>query len=113
MLIGLLVTFAPTDRAEGNCRTPMCARLGIPPSSSSRSHSRLLGCLTRRCWTCHPEHRWREGPGCQPGSPGIAPISPFLIPRCCRLQSPGLKRNNQTLENSFAVPATRGGKDLA
>lgn len=56
MLIGLLAIFAPTDVAEGYCRTRVHARLGVPPSSSSWSRSGLLRCLTRRRWTCHPEH---------------------------------------------------------
>lgn len=67
MLVGLVVFFAPTDVAEGYCRTHVCARLDVPPSSSSWSRSGLLRYLTWSCRTCHPEHCRNEAPGCQPG----------------------------------------------
>lgn len=93
----------------------MHARLGVPPSFSSQSHSGLLQYLTWRYWIVTLTFAETKPLGASPAHPampsaGQASLSPFLIQPCCQLQSPGLKRNNKTLGIGFAVLLHREGR---
>lgn len=101
------------NKAEGT--SVVHARLGVPPSFSSPSHSRLLQYLTWRYWIVtltFAEAKPLVASPAHPAMPSVgqASLSLLLIQPSCQLQSLSLERNNKTLGNGFAVLLPREGR---